>query len=96
MNDGTNLRAQTDAQPVEPSSPAERQERLAAWLQFPRRVILLLIAFGLALALIAALQGPLRPTTLGRQPPTTFGKALAGLLVEIGEFPLQHASPSPI
>jgi len=34
MNDDTHLPAQTDAQSVEPPSPMERQERLAAWLQF--------------------------------------------------------------
>ncbi len=34
-------------------------ERLASWLQFPRRVVFLLIAYGLASALIIALRGPL-------------------------------------
>ncbi len=34
----------------------DKQERLAAWLQFPRRVIFLLIAYGLASALIASLR----------------------------------------
>jgi len=37
----------------------ERQERLAAWVQFPRRIVLTLVAFGLALGLIAALRQPL-------------------------------------
>jgi len=37
----------------------ERQERLAAWVQFPRRVVLTLVAFGLALGLVAALRQPL-------------------------------------
>jgi peptide/nickel transport system permease protein len=37
----------------------ERQERLATWVQFPRRVVLTLGAFGLVLGLIAALRQPL-------------------------------------
>jgi len=73
MNDGTNFPAQTSAQPVEPPAPApaplslaERQERQAAWLQFPRRLVLLLIAFGVAQVLIVALQGPLLATVSTR------------------------------
>lgn len=41
---------------------AERQERLAAWLQFPRRTLLLLIAFGATLALFKALRRPMLNT----------------------------------
>ena len=41
------------------SAPEQRNERLAAWLQFPRRVVLLLVAFGAALGLIVGLRGPL-------------------------------------
>ena len=40
-------------------APGGRQEQLATWLQFPRRIVLLLIAFGTAMVLIAALRGPL-------------------------------------
>jgi peptide/nickel transport system permease protein len=44
----------TGSEAVEPisTSPVNRQEWLAAWLQFPRRVIILLIAYSLALGLI--------------------------------------------
>ncbi len=35
---------------------SQKQERLAAWLQFPRRVVFLLMAFGWALALLGALK----------------------------------------
>jgi len=41
------------------SVSGERQERLAAWVQFPRRVALLLVAFTLASSLVVALRGPL-------------------------------------
>jgi ABC-type dipeptide/oligopeptide/nickel transport system permease component/ABC-type dipeptide/oligopeptide/nickel transport system permease subunit len=37
--------------------PADRPDRWAAWVQFPRRVIILLIAFSLASLLIEALPG---------------------------------------
>ena len=37
----------------------ERQERLATWVQFPRRALLTLGAFGLALGLVVALRQPL-------------------------------------
>jgi hypothetical protein len=37
----------------------ERRERLSAWLQFSRRIVLLLISFALALLLLRAPRGPL-------------------------------------
>jgi len=46
-----NLSGSESAEPVS-TSAANRQERLMAWLQFPRRVIILLIAYSLALGLI--------------------------------------------
>ena len=51
----------------------ERQERLATWVQFPRRVVLTLVAFGLVLGLIAALRQPLLraaggPPGVGQEP----------------------------
>ncbi len=54
-----NLRTpQVPAPPAATSlSSAERQARLAAWWQLPRRVVLLLIAFGLTQALVTALRG---------------------------------------
>jgi len=51
----------------------ERQERLATWVQFPRRVVLTLVAFGLALGLVVALRQPLLgaaggPPSAGQEP----------------------------
>jgi ABC-type dipeptide/oligopeptide/nickel transport system permease component/ABC-type dipeptide/oligopeptide/nickel transport system permease subunit len=66
--------AQSPRGPDEPAPmpSTERRERLAAWLQFPRRVVLLLIALVLALLLIRALRGPLlaagMPEDLARDP----------------------------
>lgn len=37
--------------------PEEERDRRAVWLQFPRRILFLLIAYGLALALIRVLRG---------------------------------------
>jgi ABC-type dipeptide/oligopeptide/nickel transport system permease subunit len=77
MNGDANLPTQTDAQLVEPpapapSSPAEKQERLAAWLQFPRRVVFLLIAFGVALAFVVSLQASLRAALAPTLPPECY------------------------
>jgi len=51
----------------------ERQERLATWVQFPRRALLTLGAFGLALGLVVALRQPLLraaggPPSPGQEP----------------------------
>jgi peptide/nickel transport system permease protein len=39
--------------------PEQQGQRLAVWLQFPRRAMLLFLAFGVALILIGGLRGPL-------------------------------------
>lgn len=64
MNDDANLPTPADGPSVKAlapasSSPAERQERMAAWIQFPRRVVFLLITFGLAQAVLSVLRAPL-------------------------------------
>ena len=40
-------------------SGQKKQERLVTWIQLPRRIGLLLLAFALALILVRALRGPL-------------------------------------
>ncbi len=44
---------------IHPSPAGEQPDRRASWIQFPRRVVFLLIAYGLVSALIIALRGPL-------------------------------------
>jgi ABC-type dipeptide/oligopeptide/nickel transport system permease component/ABC-type dipeptide/oligopeptide/nickel transport system permease subunit len=46
-------------QETEEPLPGDRQRKLAAWMQFPRRIVLLLVAFGFAHALIAVLRMPI-------------------------------------
>ena len=72
MNNEASLLTPTDAHQVDlsvpapgPSSPPERQERLAAWLQLPRRIVLLLISFGLAWAVIMVLRSRLTAIIVG-------------------------------
>jgi peptide/nickel transport system permease protein len=58
MENNEPIANETESQEVQVPSDG-RKEKLATWIRFPRRVVFLLIAFGLAHALIAALRGPM-------------------------------------
>ncbi len=59
MNEQKDILAIAEPPEAQALPLVNRQERLAAWLQFPRRVVLLLIAYGLVLASIAAIRAPI-------------------------------------
>ncbi len=86
--------------PPEPSTsiPANQPDRLAAWLQFPRRVILLLIAFSLASALIGALPGLLpRPAALENLAPEVREQLEQELLSGTGpDEPISFTTGRPV
>ena len=70
-----------------PPALGGRSERLASWLQFPRRVVFLLIAYGLASALIIGLRGPLSgsmdPTNLDQELDWTLSLTMGTPVVEL-------------
>ncbi len=72
---------------VHPPPSGGQADRLASWLQFPRRVVLLLIAYGLASALIIALRGPLGNSVdaanLNQELDWTLSLATGGPVVEL-------------
>ncbi len=73
-------------EPILPSlSPQERQqrrERLAAWLHFPRRLLVLLLAFALAWAVILALQAALSSDPAMGGPPSLLDERVGAFIIE--------------
>jgi ABC-type dipeptide/oligopeptide/nickel transport system permease component/ABC-type dipeptide/oligopeptide/nickel transport system permease subunit len=58
-NSGSNETLASSKAEVGPSSSIRSQDRVAAWIQFPRRVLLLLIAFGLISLFLFLVRAPM-------------------------------------